>query len=139
MQNLINPMSFANFAIRLRDLNRGYFKVEVVHSPAGRMRTPDLVRFDREIIPYLKKRESPYVEGEMIDEEMIDEEMIEMGEMLGDMLLPATVRRMFVKSWKTVHSRKKRRGLRLLLEVDDARLAVVPWEYVYSVEYLHIR
>ena len=134
-------LHFTNFVIRVRDLHQGQLKVEVLNSPVGRMRRPEVVSFNTDVVPYIKKLANPNLDGEMTTAEMV-----EMGQMLGDMLLPMSVRRMFVKSWSMHYSThqkliegEERRGIRLLLELDDDNLAMMPWEYVYMLEYKHMR
>ena len=128
-------LNFVNFTIRIRDYHEGTFMVEVVNSPVGRMRTPDVIEFNRDVVPYIKKLANPHVHGEMKDAELI-----EMGQMLGDMLFPITVRRMFFQSWSKYYSGHptsagmpenngrdpSRTGIRILLELDDDNLAIVP-------------
>ena len=122
-----------NFAIRVRDFNMGTFKVEVTNSPLGRMRSPEIVHFCTDVIPYIKKLANADKEGEMSLGELI-----EMGKMLGDMLFPIQVRRMFLQSWEVAYH-PPLQGMRILLELDDDALAMLPWEYTYIYEYGHMR
>ena len=139
---LINAMSESNtkiydraqFTIRIRDLEQDRMFVEVINSPFGRMRRPEPVVFNRQVIPFIKKLANPLKEGEMTQEELI-----EMGQMLGDMLFPMQVRRMFMKSWEAVYKPEEKKGMRIILELDDDKLSLLPWEYVYIMEYKHMR
>ena len=126
--------SRALFTIRIRDFVQGRMMVEVVSSPVGRMRRPEPVVFNKLVIPYVKKLANPTLEGEMSQEELI-----EMGQMLGDMLLPMQVRRMFMKSWEDEYDPTNKQGIRIMLELDDDKLAMLPWEYAYLMEYKHMR
>ena len=134
------PLELTNFAVRLRDFNRGTIRVEVVDSPVGRMRTPVPVRFNPDVIRYVKKLANAHIEGEMRPEELI-----EMGQILGDMAMPLEVRRMFIQTWSILQAEKKKQannkrlGIRLLLELDDDFLSSLPWEYMYFHEYEHMR
>ena len=92
-------MNYTNFTIRLFDWNYGVFKAEVVNSPVGRMRTPDIVQYRAQIDPLLRKLEDPREYGALKDTEMHD-----LGNMLGEMLLPLTVRGMLQKSMAEIWS-----------------------------------
>lgn len=125
-------LNYSNFVIRLRDWNgnNGHFNVEVVNSPVGRMRSPKTSRFDRRILPFLERLEKPGGEDRLTREDVIT-----LGDMLGDMLFPGSVRRMLHKSLSFVREQGARdRGLRILLEVDHPALNIVPWEFVYLWE-----
>lgn len=126
---------FSNVSVRLRDWYEGSFLVEVVDSPVGRMRFPDEVEFDYRILPYLEKLDNP--EKGQLDVS----ELIEFGAMLGDMLFPPNVRRIFHKSLAFIRDQNDVHcaGLRLVLEIDDPRLGIIPWEYVHLWEYARMR
>ena len=155
------PYERTQFTIRIRDFNNGRMFVEVINSPEGRMRRPEPVVFNWHVLPYIKKLSNPLKEGEMTQSELI-----EMGQMLGDMLFPTQVRRMFMKSWEKVYNpippaaknedaseekkgtehddtdedqQKEMRGMRIILELDDEKLSLIPWEYAYFMEYKHMR
>ena len=128
-------MNYTNFIVRLRNWNYGQFQVEVINSPVGRMRYPDVVRFNSSILHTLDKLANPGTEDRLTKEDLID-----LGEALGDMLFPPTVRRLFQKSLAYLRQKDfDNWGLRLLLEVDDPLLSILPWEYVYLWEYAYLR
>ena len=111
-------MNYTNFIIRLRDWYGDQFEVEVVDSPVGRMRFPEVVRFNNDIFPYLELLENP---GKQ--DRLTKEDLIELGEALGDMLFPPGVRRMLRKSLAYIREKDTdNQGLRLLLDVDDPGL-----------------
>ena len=118
------------FTLRLRDFNGATFFVEVVDSPFGRMRVPDVVPFEPALVPYLSKLGNPERnEGLSLDE------LIVMGQMIGDMLFPTQVRRLFFRTLDKRYRPDQDHGIRILLEIDDEQLAVLPWEYAYIREF----
>ena len=96
------------------------------------MRRPEVVRFNPELILYLNKLANPSLSGVMSEDEMIT-----MGQMIGDMLFPTKVRRLFLQTLDLVYNPELDHGIRILLELDDEQLAVIPWEYVYLREFKH--
>jgi len=130
---------YTNLSIRLRDFDGQRFAVEVTDSPVGRMRDPDYVMFDWGVLPLLQKHD------ELNDEKQEDlslRDLRELGEMLGGMLFPPTVREAFRKSMVWVIRKKKlysppeeEPSLRIILDIDDTRLMSLPWEYTYMWEY----
>ena len=94
-----------------------HFSVRVFSSPAGEgKRTP------RQFPPTLNKRLSQ-LERRELDVPGI----MEVGEALGELLLPEEARDLFTRSLDML---KKGQGLRLRLRLDPA-LAHVPWEFIY--------
>lgn len=130
---------YTNLSIRMRDFDGQRFAVEVTDSPVGRMREPDYVMFDWGVLPLLQKHD------ELNDEKQEDlslRDLRELGEMLGGMLLPPTVREAFRKSmvWlgrmeKLASPSEGEPSLRIILNIDDTRLMSLPWEYAYMWEY----
>ena len=120
------------FGIRLYRFTGVDLLVEVVDSPFGRMRRPEVVRFNPELILYLNKLGNPTSSGAMSEDEMVT-----MGQMIGDMLFPTKVRRLFLQTLDRVYDPGKDCGIRILLELDDEQLAVIPWEYAYLREFKH--
>ena len=118
------------FGIRLYRFTGVDMLVEVVDSPFGRMRRPEVVRFNPELIFYLNKLGNPAISGAMSEDEMIT-----MGQMIGDMLFPTKVRRLFFQTLDLVYKPELDQGIRILLELDDEQLAVIPWEYAYLREF----
>ena len=115
-------LRYTNFTLRLYDNMGDHFRAEVVDSPVGRMRKADWVPYRFEIEPLLWKLWEPRMFGELKDRELE-----EMGQYLGDMLLPPTVRGMFFRSWEVLWGGdvKSGRGLRVLLVIDDEVLATL--------------
>jgi|GEM_PF-6378730 len=120
------------FGIRLYRFTGVDMLVEVVDSPFGRMRRPELVRFNPELLLYLSKLGNPALSGAMSSDEMIT-----MGQMIGDMLFPTKVRRLFFQTLDLVYDPMNDQGIRILLELDDEQLSVIPWEYAYLREFIH--
>ncbi|MBX2820010.1 MAG: CHAT domain-containing protein [Rhodothermaceae bacterium] len=120
------------FGIRLYRFTGVDMLVEVVDSPFGRMRRPEVVRFNPELVFYLNKLGNPTSSGAMSEDEMIT-----MGQMIGDMLFPTKVRRLFFQTLDLVYKPELDQGIRILLELDDEQLAVIPWEYAYLREFNH--
>ncbi len=154
-------MRYTNFTVRLRDRRGSRFCVEVVDSPVGRMRSPDIAELNPETLDYLDRMEHPRGTADNPDElgtRLMDtDELTEFGEMLGDMLFPPRVRRMLQKSLvETLHPGPARPpkpstkngdasgteeevGLRIVLAIDDPFLSTLPWEYAYLWEFQHMR
>src|SRR6516225_8486084 len=116
---------YTNLSIRMRDFDGQRFAVEVTHSPVGRMREPDYATFDWDILPLLQKHD------ELNDEKGEDlslSDLRELGERLGGMLFPPTVREAFRKTMVWLRRRKRLSGrtedpsLRIVLDIDDTRL-----------------
>ena len=122
------------FTLRIRDFNGYSMHVEVVDSPFGRMRQPEIVPFNPELILYLSKLGSPSLAGKLDDEELII-----MGQIIGDMLFPTQVRRLFLQTIKHKYHPNNGEGIRVLLEIDDEQLTVIPWEYCYLQEFKFLR
>jgi hypothetical protein len=113
-------MNYTDFTIRARDWKDAHFKVEVTDSPVDRMRAPQEVTYDeRVLVRSLRNLERKHIR-------LAD--CIGLGGALADMLLPPTVRSMFLRSLEAVGPDQ---GLRLRLVLDEPQLANLPWEYLY--------
>src|SRR5215475_6960939 len=129
---------YTNLSIRMRDFDGQRFAVEVLESPVGAMRHPDYATFDWGVLPLLQKHDALNDEK---GEDLSLRDLRELGEMLGGMLFPPTVRETFRKSmvWlrrqKELSNPMKEPSLRIVLDIDDTRLMSLPWEYVYMWEY----
>ena len=121
-------MYYSNFTLRLFDFTGDELRAQVVSSPVGRMRKADVVPYRHEIAPFLHKLEDPGTFGPLKERELHS-----MGDLLGEMLLPLRARSMFFKSlellWGQDGDPHTRHGIRLLLELDDQWLTILPWEY----------
>jgi len=113
-------MNYTDFTIRARDWQDRQFKVEVTGSPVDRMRESEVVTYDEAALG----RSLRNLEHKRIRLR----DLITLGEALADLLLPPTVREMFVRSLEAVGPQQ---GLRLRLVLDDPQVANLPWEYVY--------
>ena len=129
-----NPFIRIPFTLRIRDFDGYAMRVEVVDSPYGRMRQPEIVPFAPELVLYLSKLGNPNLSGKLDDEELLA-----MGQMIGDMLFPTQVRRLFLQTMKQRYHPREGKGIRVLLELDDEQLAVIPWEYAYLQEFKFLR
>ena len=129
-------MEYADFTIRLSGSDGERFAARVVDSPAGGMAEPEMVLYRAAVEPLLERLEAPGSHGHLTDRELV-----EMGELLGEMLLPPRVRELLRRSlvglWSLAPA--ERRGLRLLLKLEDPWLESLPWEYLYMWEYRHLR
>ena len=128
------PFIRVPFTLRVRDFNGYTMYVEVVDSPYGRMRQPEVVYFSPELLLYLSKLGNPNLNGKLENEELMA-----MGQMIGDMLFPTQARRLFLQTMKQAYYPREGRGIRVLLELDDEQLAVIPWEYAYLQEFKFLR
>jgi hypothetical protein len=113
-------MNYKDFTIRARDWKDGKFKVEVTGSPVDRMREPEQVSYEEAVLA----RPLHNLEHKRIRLS----ELMGLGGALADMLLPPTVRGMFLRSLGAVGPGQ---GLRLRLVLDEPQVADLPWEYVY--------
>ena len=120
-------MKYTNFTIRARDWNDGRFRVEVLNSPTGRMRTPVEVIYNAQVMePFLEKLLNTSARTRMKQAEWI-----KLGQALAAMLLPSKVRLMLLVSLGAISDDE---GLRVQLVLDDPEAARLPWEYVYLHE-----
>ena len=136
---MFNNYKRTPFHIRLREFDGSSMYVEVTDSPYGRMRNPEIAHFNPELLPYLSKLGTPSHSGRMSREEMVV-----MGQIIGDMLFPTRVRRLFFRTIEEYYDPVSRtqsdqagEGIRILLEIDDNQLVVIPWEYCYIREFKH--
>ena len=117
-------MHYTNFTIRACDWDDGRFKIEVTNSPAGRMRKPVEVTYDEALMqPFLDTLLKTSARARMDQQELV-----RLGKALGAMLLPPEVKEMLMMSLAHIPEDE---GLRLLLVLDDAPVARLPWEYLY--------
>ena len=138
----LNNYKRTPFHIRLREFNGNTMMVEVTDSPYGRMRDPEITYFNPELLPYLSKLGTPSHSGRMTREEMVV-----MGQIIGDMLFPTRVRRLFFRTIEQYYAPPaltpqslrtgEGKGIRVLLEIDDSQLVIIPWEYCYIREFKH--
>lgn len=112
-------MNYTDFTIRARDWQGDRFKVEVTQSPMDRMRTAEEVAYPSGMARLLRGLERKHISIEQLKG---------LGQALAESLLPPTVRHMLSQSLARLGAGE---GLRLRLVLDDARVANLPWEYVY--------
>ena len=112
-------MEFAEFVLRARDWVDGHYKVEVTASPVDRTRQPLSAVYSANLPLWLRQLERKSI---------IPANLVELGKTLASMLLPDGVREMLLASLAQIGPQQ---GLRLRLILDDARLANIPWEYMY--------
>ena len=125
---------YTNLSIRMRDFDGEQFAVEVTESPVGRMRHPEWSMLDSGGVPLLQKLDERNDKG---DDELPFKDLRELGEILGGMLFPQTVREIFRKSAVLVARRARlaarsgagrKPSLRIVLNIDDTILMSLPWE-----------
>jgi len=112
-------MNYTDFTIRARDWQGSHFKVEVTQSPVDRMRAAEEVAYPSGTARLLRSLERKNISFEQLRG---------LGEALAQSLLPPTVRHMLSQSLAGLGAQD---GLRLRLVLDDARVANLPWEYIY--------
>ena len=129
-------MEYAELVLHLSGREGERFEAAVIDSPVGVQAEPDKVLYRPEVEPLLQRLEAPGSYGHLTDRELV-----EMGELLGEMLLPPGVRELLrltlVRLWSAGSA--DRPGLRLVLRVEDRWLESLPWEYSYMWEYRHLR
>ncbi|MEO8286252.1 MAG: CHAT domain-containing protein [Chloroflexota bacterium] len=95
------------------------FSVRVAHAPVGDLTAPEHVTFPAGMRAQLRKLEQGTLSREQI---------IALGEQLGGLLFPPTVRDYFFRSRERLSAGE---GMRVKLRFDNSALAALPWEYSY--------
>jgi len=117
--------SYRDLDIELAGFTRGAgrerFRVRVIDSPAGGQR--DIEASTVEAPADLRTRL-----GRLDRRELSSEELVALGEVLGSLLLPPSVRDFYYRSLERLGMDE---GLRLRIRADTAELGQVPWEYSY--------
>lgn len=101
----------------------GQLSVQVLQSPAGESPTPEIVSISSTLRPSTLQRSLRQLEMRYLD----TKDIINLGEKLGNLLLPNLARKLFINSLKRLQPDE---GLRLRLKLESS-LASIPWEYLY--------
>lgn len=113
-------MKYQDFTLCLRDSAAGQLGVQVTASPVGRMRAPEIVRFEPAALAgWSEKPERGCISSA---------DLYALGECLAELLLPNEAREMFMTSLERVGSEQ---GLRVRFVPCASNIAALPWEYLY--------
>ena len=128
-------IKYRNFSVRASKIERGGdYTVEVLGPTPGGMAP----KGEHETRNYDPTRFRLVTDGENVDLlEAVEQRPVKpqylfaLGKVLGDLILPGTVRQLFRKSVEVLGPDKR---LRVRLIIDDPALAALPWEFMYVEE-----
>jgi hypothetical protein len=113
-------MKYLDFDLRARDVQNSHFSVEVTASSMDRMRAPEDVTLDEDVLTRLLRN---------LERGRISlANLILLGQELARLAFPPTVRTMLLSSFAALGAEE---GLRLRLILDAPQLANLPWEFLY--------
>lgn len=126
----MSVLNLREFPLRVGRISArsGQFPIRVAGPVPGGM-LPDTARIRQVYTPEIFETPEGSLLQALAARRITGAQLYRLGGILCDLLLPERVRRLFLDSLEWVHQQNK--TLRLRLIIEDPRLAVLPWEYLY--------